>query len=130
MRWKGGALTELDLYLPHSKPQIVRTGEDTIALVRRLATHYPDGAIAGILSRQGRKTAYGHPFQVHHVAGLRRQWKIPRYEPKTESSEGELLTVKKAAATLGVATSTMHRLLNDGIIGASSSRLVPPGAYD
>jgi len=125
MRWKGGALTELDLYLPHSKPQIVRTGEDTIALVRRLATHYPDGVIAGILSRQGRKTAYGHPFQVHHVAGLRRQWKIPRYEPKTESSEGELLTVKKAAAALGVATSTMHRLLNDGIIGGEQ---LTPGA--
>jgi len=125
MRWKGGALTELDLYLPHSKPQIVRTGEDTIALVRRLATHYPDGVIAGILSRQGRKTAYGHPYQVHHVAGLRRQWKIPRYEPKTESSEGELLTVKKAAAALGVATSTMHRLLNDGIIGGEQ---LTPGA--
>ena len=117
MRWKGGALTELDLYLPHSKPQIVRTNEDTIALVRRLAAHYPDGVVAGILNRQGRKTAYGHRFQAHHVAGLRRQWKIPRYERKAESSEGELLTIKKAAAALGVATSTMHRLLNDGIIG-------------
>src|SRR5262244_1842869 len=76
MRWKGGALTELDLHLPHSKPQIVRTDEDTIALVRRLAAHYPDAMIAGILNRQGRKTAYGHRFQVHHVAGLRRQWRI------------------------------------------------------
>ena len=125
MRWKGGALTELDVHLPHSNPQIVRTDEDTIALVRRLAAHYPDAVIAGILSRQGRKTAYGHRFQVHHVAGLRRQWKIPRYERKAESSEGELLTVKKAAAALGVATSTMHRLLNDGIIGGEQ---LTPGA--
>ena len=125
MRWKGGALTELDLYLPHSKPQIVRTDEDTIALVRRLATHYQDGVVAGILNRQGRKTAYGHRFQTHHVAGLRRQWKIPRHEPKTESSEGELLTVKKAAAAVGIATSTMHRLLNDGIIGGEQ---LTPGA--
>ena len=125
MRWKGGALTELDVHLPHSNPQIVRTDEDTIALVRRLAAHYPDAVIAGILSRQGRKTAYGHRFQVHHVAGLRRQWKIPRYERKAESSEGELLTVKKAAAALGVATSTLHRLLNDGIIGGEQ---LTPGA--
>jgi DNA invertase Pin-like site-specific DNA recombinase len=117
MRWKGGALTELDLYLPHSNPQIVRTGEDTIALVRRLAAHYPDGVVAGILNRQGRKTAYGHRFQAHHVAGLRRQWKIPRYEAKATSSDGELLTIKKAAAALGIAPSTLHRLLNDGIIG-------------
>jgi DNA invertase Pin-like site-specific DNA recombinase len=125
MRWKGGALTELDLYLPHSKPQIVRTDEDTIALVRRLATHYPDGMVAGILNRQGRKTAYGHRFQAHHVANLRQRWKIPRYERKAESSDGELLTVKKAAAALGVATSTMHRLLNDGIIGGEQ---FTPGA--
>ena len=125
MRWKGGALTELDLYLPRSKPQIVRTDEDKIALVRRLATHYPDGVIAGILNRQGHKTAYGHRFQAHHVASLRRQWKIPRYEQKTESSEGELLTVKKAAAALGVAPSTMHRLLNDGIIAGEQ---LTPGA--
>ena len=125
MRWKGGALTELDLYLPRSMPQIVRTDEDKIALVRRLATHYPDGVIAGILNRQGHKTAYGHRFQAHHVASLRRQWKIPRYEQKTESSEGELLTVKKAAAALGVAPSTMHRLLNDGIIAGEQ---LTPGA--
>jgi DNA invertase Pin-like site-specific DNA recombinase len=125
MRWKGGALTELDVHLPHSKPQIVRTDEDTIALVRRLAAHYPDAVIAGILSRQGRKTAYGHRFQVHHVAGLRRQWKIPRYERRAGSSDGELLTVKKAAAELGVATSTLHRLLNDGIIGGEQ---LTPGA--
>jgi DNA invertase Pin-like site-specific DNA recombinase len=125
MRWKGGTLTELDVHLPHSKPQIVRTDEDTIALVRRLAAHYPDAVIAGILSRQGRKTAYGHRFQVHHVAGLRRQWKIPRYERRAGSSDGELLTVKKAAAELGVATSTLHRLLNDGIIGGEQ---LTPGA--
>jgi DNA invertase Pin-like site-specific DNA recombinase len=125
MRWKGGALTELDLHLPHSKPQIVRTDEDTIALVRRLAEHYPDAVIAGILNRQGRKTAYGHRFQIHHVAGLRRQWNIPRHEAKLENSDAELLTVKKAASELGVATSTLHRLLNDGIIGGEQ---LTPGA--
>jgi hypothetical protein len=98
--------------------------------VRRLATHYPDGVVAGILNRQGRKIAYGHRFQVHHVGGLRRQWKIPRYEPKAESSESELLTIKKAAAALGVAPSTLHRLLNDGIIGGELSRLALPGVQD
>src|SRR6516225_1918086 len=73
MRWKGGALTELNLYVPRFKPQIVRTDEDTLALVRRLAMHYPDGTVAGILNRQGRKTAYGHRFQAHHVTNLRQR---------------------------------------------------------
>jgi len=35
------------------------------------------------------------------------------------------LTIKKAAAALGVAPSTLHRLLNDGIIGGEQ---LTPGA--
>jgi hypothetical protein len=56
LRWKGGVLNEIDLTLPRSRPATIRTDEDTIALVRRLAAHYPDGVIAGILNRQGRIT--------------------------------------------------------------------------
>ena len=63
LRWKGGALDEIDLALPRSRPATIRTDEDTIALVRRLAVHYPDTVIAGILNRQGRTTAYGHRFE-------------------------------------------------------------------
>jgi hypothetical protein len=58
LRWKGGALNEIDLALPRSQPATVRTDEDTIALVRRLVAHYPDSVIAGILNRQGRATAW------------------------------------------------------------------------
>jgi hypothetical protein len=32
LRWKGGALTEIDLGLPRSRPATVRTDEDTVAL--------------------------------------------------------------------------------------------------
>src|SRR5215472_9674447 len=46
LRWKGGALNEIELTLPRSRPATVRTDEDTIALLRRLAAHYPDGVIA------------------------------------------------------------------------------------
>jgi hypothetical protein len=37
LRWRGGALTDTTLDLPRLRPAIVRTDEDTIALVRRLA---------------------------------------------------------------------------------------------
>jgi excisionase family DNA binding protein len=125
LRWRGGALTELDLDLPRLRPAIVRTDEDTIALVRRLAVHYPDTVIAGILNRQDRKTAYGHRFTANHVGSLRRHWHIPRFEPPATPPQGELLTIKQAAAALGVATSTIHRLLNDGFIGGEQ---LTPGA--
>ena len=77
LRWKGGALDEIDLALPRSRPATIRTDEDTIALVRRLAEFYPDTVIAGILNRQGRTTAYGHQFEASRVGNLRRHWNIP-----------------------------------------------------
>ena len=125
LRWKGGALTEIDLALPRSRPATIRTDEDTVALVRRLAVHYPDTVIAGILNRQGRRTARGHRFEGNRVCSLRRHWNIPCFEPKPTSGDGELATIKKAAAVLGVAPSTIHRLLNDGIIAGEQ---LTPGA--
>jgi len=125
LRWKGGALNEIDLALPRSRPATVRTDEDTIALVRRLALHYPDSVIAGILNRQGRTTAHGRRFEAGHVGNLRRHWDIPCFEPRVGAAEGELLTIKKAAIVLGVAPSTIHRLLNDGIIAGEQ---LTPGA--
>ncbi|MGH8533345.1 MAG: helix-turn-helix domain-containing protein, partial [Gammaproteobacteria bacterium] len=125
LRWRGGMLTELDVNLPHSRPATVRTDEDTVALVRRLAVHYPDAVIAGILTRQGRSTAYGLRFTANHVGNLRRHWNIPRFEPPTERSEGELLTIKQAAQILSIAPSTIHRWLNDGFIAGEQ---ITPGA--
>ena len=125
LRWKGGALAEIDLALPRSRPATIRTDEDTIALVRRLAALYPDAVIAGILNRQGRTTVYGHRFEAGRVGSLRRHWDIPCFEPSAVDAEGELLTIKTAAPVLGVAPSTLHRLLNAGIIPGEQ---LTPGA--
>src|SRR6266849_2761890 len=125
LRWRGGALTEIDLDLPRHRPATVRTDEDTVALVRRLAAHYPDAVIAGILNRQERTTAYGHRFTANHVGNLRRHWSIPRFEPPDTPLDGRLLTIKQTADALGVAASTVHRWLNDGIIAGEQ---LTPGA--
>jgi hypothetical protein len=77
LRWKGGAITELSVALKRKPPQRLRTGEDTIDLLRRLAVHYPDTTIAGILNRQGRRTARGLSFTASRVQSLRHHWKIP-----------------------------------------------------
>jgi predicted DNA-binding transcriptional regulator AlpA/sugar-specific transcriptional regulator TrmB len=125
LRWRGGALAEIDLDLPRRRVAPVRTDEDTVALVRRLAVHYPDAVIAGVLNRQQRTTAYGHRFTANNVSSLRRHWNIARYEPPATPPEGEMLTIQQTAATLGVATSTIHRWLNDGIIAGEQ---LTPGA--
>lgn len=125
LRWRGGTLTELDLSLPRSQPRGLRTDEDTICLLRRLAVHYSDDVIAGILNRQGRKTANGERFTANQVGGLRRYRHIPRFELPAEPSTGELATIRKAAEILGVNTGTIHRWLNGGFIAGEQ---VTPGA--
>ncbi len=125
LRWRGGTLTELDLSLPRSQPRGLRTEEDTLSLLARLAVHYSDDVIAGILNRQGRKTATGERFTANQVGSLRRYRKIARFRPPAEPPTGELATIRKAARFLGINTSTIHRWLNDGFIAGEQ---ITPGA--
>jgi DNA invertase Pin-like site-specific DNA recombinase/uncharacterized protein YndB with AHSA1/START domain/predicted DNA-binding transcriptional regulator AlpA len=125
LRWRGGELSEIDLPLPRSQPRGRRTSEDTLSLLRRLAALYPDEVIAGILNRQGRETASGERFTAVHVGGLRRYRGIPRFQPPAEPSQGEVVSIRKAAQILGMNTSTIHRWLAEGFIAGEQ---VTPGA--
>ncbi len=117
MRWRGDATTELDVDLGYRHQPTIRTDENTIDLLRRLAVHYSDAQIAGILNRQGRRSATGERFTAIIVGGLRRYRGIPRHQAEPEAEQkGELLTVEKAAQILSIAPSTLHRWLADGFI--------------
>ena len=125
LRWKGGVISEIEVNLQCRKVPPIRTEQDTIDLVRRLAVHYTDAVITGILNRQGRKTAHGDRFTANKVSNLRRYWKIPRFDSAGAPSDGKLVTIKKAADILGVAASTVHRWLADGFIAGEQ---ITPGA--
>jgi DNA invertase Pin-like site-specific DNA recombinase len=124
VRWKTETVYELDVNLPQRNSPPIRTKQDTIDLVRRLAVHYTDATIAGILNRQNRHTACGHEFTANRVGNLRRHWKIPKFEGNS-SDKGELVTIRKAADILCVAPSTIHRWLADGFIAGEQ---ITPGA--
>jgi DNA invertase Pin-like site-specific DNA recombinase/transposase/uncharacterized protein YndB with AHSA1/START domain len=125
LRWRGGAITLLDIPAPRFKPMGPRTDEDTLSLLPRLATLYPDEVIAGILNRQGRKTATGERFTANQVGSLRRYRDIPRFQPPTTPPNGELVSIRKAAQILGMNTSSIHRWLADGFIAGEQ---ITPGA--
>ena len=125
LRWKKGFISEITVDVRQKRIPPIRTEQDTIELVRRLAVHYPDAVITGILNRQGRKTARGDRFTVNKVGNLRRYWKIPRFKATKAPCDGELVTIKKAADILGVAASTVHRWLTDGFIAGEQ---ITPGA--
>jgi len=125
LRWRGGAIEELNVDLRVCRQPTIRTDERTIDLLRRLACHYDDGVIAGVLNRQGRRTARGQRFTASHVGSLRRYRKIARYDPSTVNEEGDLVTVQKAAEIFGLAPSTIHRWLAEGFIAGEQ---LTPGA--
>ncbi len=124
IRWKGGAISELAVPLKRRPPKI-RTDEDTVELVRRLAAHYPDATIAGILNRQGRRTPRGLSYTGTRVQSLRHYWKIDCHQLADQPPEGPVLTVADAATELGIAPSTLHRWIGDGFIAGEQ---VTPGA--
>jgi DNA invertase Pin-like site-specific DNA recombinase len=125
LRWKTSAVTELEVFWRTPRVVPIRTDEDTLELVRRLAAHHPDAIIAGVLNRQGKQTARGERFTADRVGNLRRHWKIPCYQAPTMPPAGELLSVQATADKLGVAASTLHRWLMDGFIAGEQ---VTPGA--
>ena len=125
LSWKTTAVSEIDVIWRVPRPAPIRTDEETIELMRRLAVHHPDTVVAAVLNRHGRKTARGESFTANRVASLRQHWKIPCYQAPATRPEGELLSVHAAAAQLGVAASTLLRWLDDGFVGGEQ---VTPGA--
>jgi len=128
MRWYGSLLTELDVSLPRSRPAPIRTSDNLVDLVRRLAVHYTDAVIAGILNRQGKTTATGMRFNANRVSSLRTHWQIPccKQSPQEhEEEQADIVTIDRAAEILGIASSTVHRWLNDGFIAGEQ---LTPGA--
>ena len=127
LRWKGGALTDLRVPLTTRTSARLRTDEDTIDLVRRLAVHYPDAQIAGILNRQNRSTATGLPFTAGRVQILRHHWNIPCHQPDVHTSQNsdQLFTIVDAAAELKLPPPTLHRWITEGFI---TGEQLTPGA--
>ena len=123
--WRSGLRSALEFARQRGRPAPLRTGEETVGLVRRLAAHYSDRQISAILNRQGRTTVKGLRFTRNRVAVLRTSWEIPCYRVPEHPPPGDLVTVAEAARELGIAGSTIHRWINDGFIAGEQ---LTPGA--
>jgi DNA invertase Pin-like site-specific DNA recombinase len=125
LAWEGGAVTDHSVALPRTGSHTRCSDQDTIALVRRLAEHYPDKQIAAILARQRRRTGAGNPFTAHRVAGLRAHHQIPAGPIRTADQDGQVVTIANTASELGVSTATVHRWLREGFV---TGEQITPGA--
>jgi len=114
LTWEGGARSALIVGLNRRGPERHRTSEDTVMLVRRLATNHLDRQIAAILSKQGRRTGTGLPFTEARVRSVRQRAGIPAAPPPDPASD--VVTIEQAAHELGVSAATIRRWLHDGLL--------------
>ena len=127
--WQGSSSTELVMAMTKAGGHARTTDEDTVSLVRRLASSYDDTSIAQILSRQRRRTGTGLPFTKTRVKSLRVSRGIPAYQP-TETvgptdQDAVVVTVAEAERLLGVGKVTIYRWLTAGFL---TGEQLTPGA--
>jgi predicted DNA-binding transcriptional regulator AlpA len=128
--WQGGASTLLQMPIPASGHHGRVTSEDTLDLIRRLASRYDDTTIAQILGQQNRRTATGLPFRKTHVRALRTHHRIPEYQVPPENvrpgcQDAIVVPITEAGHQLGVSTATIYRWLRDGFV---TGEQLTPGA--
>ncbi len=119
--WQGTSTTQVTVLLPKRGAGAITTGEDTLALIRRLAAHYNDTTIAQILGRQQRRTATGMAWTRDRVSGLRRSHGIPHCPDPDENvrasgQDAVMASIPQTAQLLGVDKATIYRWLRDGFI--------------
>ena len=118
IHWQGGDHTRLTV--KKNRPGQTRwtTDVDVVDLVRALARQMPDETIASVLNRSGKLTGYGNSWTRGRICSLRRQYHIPIYREGERVERGEV-TLNEAAAALAISTTTIRRLIAEGILPAT-----------
>lgn len=114
--WKGGATTKRKVKRLRVGSTAHATSEDTVEMIRKLATELDDAQIARVLNRQGRRTGKGNPFTSHKVAMHRNRHGISLCAKRPCDPHDGPFTADQAAAELGVCASTIHCWLREGIL--------------
>jgi DNA invertase Pin-like site-specific DNA recombinase len=117
LHWQGGDHTRLSAKRNKVGQNRWVTNTDVVDLVRILARHMPDEAIAAVLNRSGKSTGRGNSWTRMRVCSLRHNHDIAPYREGERGERGEV-TVNEAAAALTVSPSTIRRMISDGALPA------------
>ena len=118
LHWRGGDHTRLAVPRNRTGQHRFRTDAETGELVRALARQLPDGGIAAMLNRLGRRTGRGNTWTEARVRSHRNSHGVAVHVPGEMAERGEL-TLTEAAERLGASTTTVLRLIADGTIDAA-----------
>jgi len=116
IHWRGGQHSQLRVRKPKTGEHGCQTPDEALAVMRSMAARWPDEHIAASLNRMGMRTGQGKTWTAHRVSSLRRVHGIHAY--LSAQKDGEWLTMRDAAAALGVTTHTIRRLIKIGVLPA------------
>ena len=120
VRWHTGG-TDL-ITTPRRGPD--RTPPEAIALARRLGHVLTDAELAAALNTAGHRTGKNRPYDIKAVRWIRHAYQIraPRTQPL---NDGEI-TVKQAAARLGITADAVYYWISNALTPA---RMTPTGRW-
>ncbi len=117
LRWRGGDHTEISVRRGSIGQHRYTSDAETVKIVSELARLMPDGSIAALLNRLGRKTAKGNSWNAANVRSFRSYRKIPVCRDGERRERNEL-TLAETAERLGVGESSVHRLIKQKMLPA------------
>src|SRR5205823_2087356 len=112
VRWHTGATDELTI----TRPGPGRTPAAALDVIRRHGTAHTSTQIAEMLNAAGLTTGKGKPFTASGVARVRDAYKI--FGPRTVAVRDGEVSVKQAAAELGIPADAVYNWLRNGQVPA------------
>ena len=125
IHWKGGQHSELRVRKPRTGEHGCNTPEQALAVMRSMAGRWSDEHIAASLNRMGMPTGQGKTWTAHRVGSLRRVHGIHGY--LSADKNGEWLTMRDAAAKLGVSHHQVRKLIKAGLL--VSEQIMPDAPH-
>jgi excisionase family DNA binding protein len=123
IHWRGGQHSQLRVRKPRTGEHSCRTPEAALAVMGRMAARFSDADIAATLNRMGVRTGQDKTWTARRVGSIRKVHGMHAF--RSAEKDGAWLTMREAAARLGVTSHVIRRLIQDGVLLAEQ---VVPGA--
>lgn len=107
IHWQGGVHSELNLPQRRHGQNRLHTAAPIVEAVEILSRICADEQMAGWLNQHQLRTGKGNFWTKEAVASLRSKRSLPAYSSERQQSEG-WMTLKNAAAVLGISTTTLR----------------------
>lgn len=117
LHWQGGDHTELCVAKNRIGVHRWKTDADIEALIHGLARVMPDGTIAALLNRSGKRTGKGHTWTEARVRSFRGDHRIAVYREGERAERGEP-TLDEVATALRVSKMTVLRMIRAKVLPA------------